>query len=565
MGEFYNMNNEFKSLALAVLLSFIAIYAVNHFFGLTPQNISTKTISETVQSNTPNTSNLVATTEDVMAPKDTQSVLAQDTRLPFQNDAVKGSIRLKGARLDNLYLSRYNVELDNDSAKIELLKPAQTANHYFIDLGWLAQDNNVILPNASSVWVSDTEMLTPNHPAVLSWHNQNGLIITRKISLDDNYMFDVEDTIQNNSDQEIDIFPYALISKNMANYDAPRSVVHEGFSSVVDKTLKEFKYADFKKEKSKSFETKGGWLGFSDRYWFTSLILDRKEKAQFSYKNNGNDNYQADYLGERLVIPAHQTKTYSYKIFAGAKEIKLLDHYAKQQGIHSFDRAVDFGWYYFLTKPFFYILDFLYGFLGNMGWAILLFAALLRLCMFPIANKSFTSMAKMKALQPKLLEIREKYGNNQMLIQQATMELYKKEKINPAAGCLPMFIQIPVFFSLYKVLNIAIEIRHAPFVGWIKDLSAPDPLTISQLLHIYVPGILDIGLWPIFMGLTMWMQQKLNPAPANKDQARMFALMPVFFTFMLGHFASGLVIYWTLSNILSIIQQKAILHKNGVK
>ena len=335
-------------------------------------------------------------------------------------------------------------------------------------------------------------------------------------------------------------------------------------NGVINNTLQEFKYAELDANDSEKFDTKGGWIGFSDRYWFSALILDNQDNVSVTFKNNGDYNYQIDYLGTRLIVPSHKSISYSYRFFSGAKEVKLLDAYTKDNNIPKFDLAVDFGWYYFLTKPFFYILDFLYGFLGNMGWAILLFAALLRLCMFPIANKSYTSMAKMKALQPKINDIREKYGDNQMLIQQATMELYKREKINPAAGCLPLFIQIPVFFSLYKVLNISIEIRHAPFIGWIKDLSAPDPLTLSQILHIYVPGFVDIGLWPIFMGFTMWMQQKLNPIPVNKDQARMFALMPIFFTFMLGHFASGLIIYWTLSNILSIIQQKVIMHKNGV-
>ena len=564
-GDIFDMNNESKSLALAILLSFIAIYAVNQFFGLNQPRISTKKIEQFAQSEANSKSGVVAPTAPVDVFKDIETVLAEDARLPLKNDVISGSIRLKGARFDNLYLQKYNVELNNPSTKVELLKPMQTINHYFADLGWLSLEKNIKLPTANSLWQTDNKELTSENPAVLTWRNNSGLSIARKISLDKNYMFTVEDTIYNETEQDIDIFPYALISRNLKDYVAPRTVVHEGMSSVVDNTLKEFKYADFKKDKNKTAETKGGWIGFSDRYWFASLILNNKDKAQFEYKNNDNDNFQVDYLGERIIIPAGKTEHYTYRFFAGAKEIKLLDSYTKKHNIPKFDLAVDFGWYYFLTKPFFYILDFLYSFLGNMGWAILLFAAILRLCMFPIANKSFTSMAKMKALQPKISEIREKYGNNQMLIQQATMELYKKEKINPAAGCLPMFIQIPVFFSLYKVLNISIEIRHVPFIGWIQDLSAPDPLTISQLLHVYVPGILDIGLWPIFMGLTMWMQQKLNPAPANKDQAKMFALMPVFFTFMLGHFASGLIIYWTLSNIRSIIQQKAIMHKNGVK
>ena len=559
------MKDEFRSLTLAILLSFLAIYAVNHYFGYNTQVINNQSADVTQQAIESQPANDIQLDYNSVEVQDTETVLKNDERLNLKNDVVSGSIRLRGSRFDNLFLNRYNVELDNNNSKIELLKPVLTANHYFADLGWLSLDKQLELPSKSSLWKSDTALLSPKTPAILVWENSSGIKIIRKISLDDNYIFSIQDKIENNSSQEIELFPYALINKNIKDMAIARSVVHEGISAVIDSTLKEFKYSDLKKGESKTFETTGGWLGFSDRYWFASLILENQNKANITVKNIDNNNYQIDYLGSRIVIPPHKTSTYTYTLFAGAKEIKLLDAYRKNRNIPKFDKAVDFGWYYFLTKPFFYILDFLYGFLGNMGWAILLFAAILRLCMFPIANKSFTNMAKMKALQPKLAEIREKYGQNKLLIQQATMELYKREKINPASGCLPMFIQIPVFFSLYKVLNIAIEIRHAPFIGWIKDLSAPDPLTISQLLHIYVPGFIDIGLWPIFMGLTMWMQQKLNPAPANKDQARMFALMPVFFTFMLGHFASGLVIYWTLSNILSIIQQKAIMYKNGVK
>lgn len=562
------MKDDFKSLTLAVFLSFLAIYSVNYFFGLNKTPVAAKPtvkVESTVsQSNSgePVEANIETSVKEF---KTTQEALKEDPRVNIHNNVLAGSIRLVGARFDNLYLQKYNAKLNDDSSKIEFLKPQQTENHHFADLGWLSLDKSIVLPNVSSLWKTEDSELTPEHPITLFWDNGNGIRIIRHISVDKNYLFTIKDTVENNTSNEIDIFPYALINRNIDGMVTERSVVHEGMSAVIDKTLKEVKYAELKKSSDKSFDTKGGWLGFSDRYWFSSFVLGNKDKAQITFKNNDNGNYQIDYLGSRVLIPAHKSHSYIYTFFAGAKEIKLLDKYTKENNIPKFDLAVDFGWYYFLTKPFFYILDFLYGFLGNMGWAILFFAAILRLCMFPIANKSFANMAKMKALQPKLTEIREKYGNNQMLIQQATMELYKREKINPASGCLPMFIQIPIFFSLYKVLNISIEIRHAPFIGWIKDLSAPDPLTLSQMFHIYVPGFLDIGLWPIFMGLTMWMQQKLNPAPTNKDQAKMFALMPVFFTFMLGHFASGLVIYWTLSNILSIIQQKAIMHKNGVK
>jgi YidC/Oxa1 family membrane protein insertase len=558
------MKDEFKSLSLAVLLSFIAIYSVNYFFGINKHSALNEYATKFEQA----VNELESKSEEEVT--GAQSIgdideATEDKRLKFNNNTISGSIRLKGARFDELFLNKYNVSLDENSPKVELLKPIKTPNHYFAEYGWLSLDKNINLPTSTSDWRTDSDEFSKDNTASLVWSDNNGIIISRKISMDNDYLFTITDTITNNTSNELEIFPYARISRNIENLPITRSVVHEGMSAVIDNKLKEFKYSDLKSSESESFESKGGWFGFSDRYWFSAFILNDGEKNKITLKNIDDKNYQMDYLGSRLLVPANKTSSYTYRFFSGAKEIKLLDKYTKQDKINKFDLAVDFGWYYFLTKPFFYILDFLYGFLGNMGWAILLFAAFLRLAMFPIANKSFENMAKMKALQPKLNELKEKYGDNQVLIQQATMDLYKKERINPAAGCLPMFIQIPIFFSLYKVLNIAIEIRQAPFIGWIKDLSAPDPLTLSQILHISLPGFIDIGLWPIFMGFTMWLQQKLNPAPANKDQAKMFALMPIFFTFMLGHFASGLVIYWTLSNLLSIIQQKAIMRKNGVK
>ncbi len=558
------MKEELRSLSIAVILSFVVIYTVNYFFN--PNK--TKELEQELkisQAQDVLSKTSVEAVEKIETFEETKDVIKNDARISFKNNAVLGSIRLKGARFDNLMLERYNKSIDDNTNKVELLSPSKTKNSYFAELGWLSLDSKIILPSSNTLWQTNDTLLSSDKPAVLTWNNGNGLKFIRKISLDENYLFTITDTVENLSGEEVEVFPYALISRNINNSEQTRSVVHEGISSLVNSSLKEFKYSDIDVGENESFDTAEGWVGFSDRYWFSALITPKGEKNKITLKNNDKGNYQVDYLGERKIIANGEAVSYTYKLFSGAKEIKLLDKYTKEKNIHKFDLAVDFGWYYFLTKPFFYILDALYSLLGNMGWAILLFAALLRLFMFPIANKSFVNMAKMKAIQPKIIEIKEKYGNNNMLIQQATMELYKKEKINPAAGCLPMFIQIPVFFSLYKVLNIAIEIRHAPFIGWIKDLTAPDPLTLSVMLHIPLPSFVDIGLWPIFMGITMWIQQKLNPAPANNDQARMLALMPVFFTFMLGHFASGLVIYWTLSNLLSIIQQKAIMHKNGVK
>ena len=555
------MKDESTSLVLAIALSFIAIYTVNFFFR--NNNIIENVRTEQTQAIEVEDSNIVAA-DTATVYETTEDALKEDKRVSFKNSAISGTIRLKGSRFDNVLLEKYTTTIDENSPKVELFSPQNTKNNYFAELGWLSLDKSIKLPNSFDEWTANGETLTPNNPIELVWNNNNGIKIIRKISIDNDYLFTITDRVENNTSTDLEVFPYALISRNIDTSVASRSVVHEGISGIVDGNLKEIKYNKIDKLDSETFDTKSGWFGFSDRYWFSALILNGKEKSKVTVKNNDNGNYQLDYLGSRYNIAAGKHFEHSYKLYSGAKEIKLLDKYTKD-GIKKFDLAVDFGWYYFLTKPFFYILDFLYGFLGNMGWAILLFAAFLRFLMFPVANKSYVSMAKMKALQPKIADIREKYGDNQMLIQQATMELYKRERINPASGCLPMFIQIPVFFSLYKVLNIAIEIRHAPFIGWIKDLSAPDPMTISEMTGFYIPQFLNIGLWPMFMGLTMVIQQKLNPAPANKDQAKMFTFMPIFFTFMMGQFASGLIIYWTLSNLLSIVQQRAIMHKNGVK
>ena len=553
------MKEETKALTLAVILSVAVIFATNLLFpqkAAVPTNLPAEEITTLPQD-----------TEEVVFnenPLTSSEAAARDRRVKIENGALQGSIRLKGARFDELYLSKYKETLAADSANIELFAPSSTKNPYYSEFGWLSSDKSLKLPDSQTLWNLKGSKLTPDTPIVLEWNNGQGLRFVRKISLDKNYMFSIEQTVENNSGKNITLYPYGLISKDMLGSENSHSVVHEGLIGVVDSELQEIKYDSLKDGKTKEFETNGGWAGFSDKYWFSSFILDNTTQAKVKFANTGDKRYQTDFVGSAVTIAPGSVGTQNLKMFAGAKEIKLLDKYTKQLNIDKFDLAVDFGWYYFLTKPFFYILDFLYNLIGNMGWAILLFAALLRFAMFPVANKSYESMSKMKKVQPKLQELQEKYKEDKVKMQQEVMNLYRKEKINPAAGCLPILIQIPVFFSLYKVLNISIEIRHAPFIGWIKDLSAPDPLTLSVITHLPIPSLLDIGVWPILMGITMYIQQKLNPAPTNKDQARMFALMPLIFTFMLGHFASGLVIYWTLSNLLSIIQQRVIMKKIGV-
>jgi len=557
------MQEDIKRLYVTLLIALCALFIFNKLFPKNelPKEEAVKPVAmeDVIQSQKQES---IETKKTKVPTLSVDNALKNDVRINISNNDLYGSLRLKGARIDSLYLKKYKQSIDEDSTNVELLTPAKTENPYYVEFGWISQNDDIKVPDSNTIWKTRQSILTSETPIVLEWDNGQGLRFIRRISVDNNYMFRVQQDVENNSSKDVTLYPYALINRKIENVDLPTSVVHEGMIGVVDNNLKEIKYKDLKKD-SKSFKTTNGWAGFSDRYWFAAFILNDNNKHTVKYSQPSENTFQVDYVGAPMKIQPQAVVSNDVRLFAGAKEIKLLDSYKKMFNIEKFDLAVDFGWYYFLTKPFFYILDFLYHFIGNMGWAILLFAALLRLAMFPVANKSFESMSKMKKVQPKLQSLQETYAEDKVALQKATMELYRKEKINPAAGCLPMLIQIPVFFSLYKVLNIAIEIRHAPFVGWIKDLSAPDPLTISQWAHIPVPSLLDIGVWPIIMGLTMFLQQKLNPAPTNKDQARMFMMLPIIFTFMLGHFASGLVIYWTLSNILALIQQKAIMSKNG--
>lgn len=560
------MKEDVKGLYAAIFLSAVAILAVNWIW---PANeiVEEKPVAEVKIEADVQKQEIESVEDKLYAPSNrkiekVEDVLTQDKRINIENNKISGSIRVKGARFDNLYLNKYKKTLEEDSSAVELLTPSGTLNPYYAEFGWLSNDTSVKVPDSNTKWKAIGNKLTVQTPLTLEWSNGQGIKFVNRISLDENYMFNIEQIVENNSGKNVTLFPYGMVNRVYTS-DVNTAVVHEGMLGVVDGKLREFKSKDLDEGEKKEFTSQGGWTGFGERYWFSAFALNNASKSNVRFSKTAKDTYQTDFVGSAIEIANGSVATNKTLFFAGAKEISLLDDYTKKYDIEKFDLAVDFGWYYFLTKPFFYILDFLYNMIGNMGWAILVFAALLRLAMFPVANKSYESMSKMKKVQPKIQAIQEQYKDDKPRLQQEMMELYKKEKINPASGCLPMFIQIPVFFSLYKVLNIAIEIRHAEFIGWIKDLSAPDPMTISHMTGFPLPGFLDIGVWPILMGITMYLQQKLSPKPANKDQARMFALMPLIFMFMLGQFASGLVIYWTLSNILSIIQQKAIMKKVG--
>ena len=555
------MSDDLKSFCTAVILSVLVVLGVNYFFPK-EKPAQTTTVEEAAVDTATVSAEDAENTQIVYS--NTSDVLKQDERLPIKNDVLDGSIRLKGARFDNISLLKYKQTLADDSKNVVLFNPAKTQDAYFAEYGWLSSDTSLVLPDANTVWtVVGNQKLTPQTPVTLEWENGQGIKFINQISLDEHYLFSLKQSVENNSDKAITLFPYGLLSKQIDPENMSRSVVHEGFTGIINDDLKEIQYAKID-DKGENYEANGGWISFNDKYWFSSFVFNNDAKLKINLHKIKDNTFQLDYRGLPIQVQAGSSASFTSDLYAGAKEIKLLDKYADT--IKKFDLNIDFGWYYFLTKPFFYILDFLYGLIGNMGWAILLFAALLRLMMFPIANKSYESMSKMKKIQPKIMALQAMYKDDKAALQRATMALYQKEKVNPASGCLPLFIQIPIFFSLYKVLNIAIEIRHAPFIGWVKDLSAPDPLTISVWSHIpYIPSLLDIGVWPLIYGLTMILQNKLNPKPANKDQARMFMLMPIVFTLMFAHFAVGLVIYWTLNNVLSLIQQKIIMRKNGVQ
>ena len=486
--------------------------------------------------------------------------------------ALSGSITLQGARIDQIILEGYRETTSPDSSNIVLFSSSGSARPYFAEFGWIAEEGeNLRLPGPATLWQSSASTLSPDQPVLLTWENGEGLRFERTIAIDDDYMFTVTDRVQNVNERAVLLYPYGLIRRTHEPATLGFFILHEGPLGVFNGTLKEIDYDDLRDSRSESIETTGGWIGITDKYWLAALIPDQTTpmRGRFRYKEGlDGEKFQVEYRLTGKTIGSGQAVEITNHLFAGAKVVTLLDRYEEDLGIQRFDLAVDFGWFYFLTKPLFYLIHYLTGYLGNIGLAILSVTVIIKLVFFPLANKSYAAMSRLKKLQPQMMKLREQYGDDKVKLNTEMMGLYKKEGANPLAGCLPIIIQIPVFFALYKVLFVTIEMRHAPFYGWIKDLSAPDPTTFFNLFGLLPytpPEFLLIGVWPLAMGVTMWMQQKLNPAPPDPMQARIMMLLPIVFTFICARFASGLVIYWTWNNILSIIQQWVIMRRMGVK
>ncbi|MFO1243264.1 MAG: membrane protein insertase YidC [Rickettsiales bacterium] len=503
------------------------------------------------------------------APMEREDAKSESPRVTINSNELAGTIALKGARFDDLLLKKYRETVEKDSKNVTLLSPGTTEQAYFAQFGWLGKGTT--LPDAETIWEADHDTLTPGQPVTLTWTNEEGVTFEQVIALDKDFLFTVTQRVKNTSGSELSLSPYGLINRAFNDTSRHFAILHEGPLGVDEGALSEIKYSDLKKDKTIVEDKAESWLGITDKYWLAAIVPPQggKFKATYSYyQSGGHDRYQVDFLSPANSIAAGKEAEDTLHFFAGAKEVMVLDRYAKDYNIPLFDRAVDFGRLYFLTKPMFYALNYFFHLLGNFGLAILLLTICVKALMFPLANKAYHGMSQMKLLMPKMEELKKKYQDDPLKLNQEMMGLYKKEKINPASGCLPLLLQIPVFFALYKVLFVTIEMRHAPFFGWIHDLSAGDPtnvFTLFGLIHWTPPSFLHLGAWPLIMGITMVLQYRLNPKPTDPVQAKMMAWLPYIFTFMLASFPAGLVIYWAWNNTLSILQQTFITRSYNKK
>ncbi len=555
-----------KNVIAAISLSAAVIILYSLFFA--PPVVDQKNIS-----NDKNTSGQNSSSDAPSLAQDEKIIkisrdeaLEENERILFENDKIKGSISLLGSSIDDLTFKNYTNTLNGDD-NVVLLNPKQSENGYYVETGWASTNKNIDLPNSKTLWeIEGNKKLTPNSSVKLSWKNNQNIKFTKEISIDNQYLFDIKQTIENKSDKTYNFYPYGQIIRNTAPDVTNFYILHEGLIGVFDDQLVEEDYDDIE-EKKYSINADTGWLGITDKYWIASLIPENGKsfRSDFDYKNK----FRANFIEtDATEIGANEIKTNSIKAIVAAKEVNVIDDYAETENISKFDLAIDWGWFYFIVKPLFFAIQYFFNLAGNFGIAIIMITACIRLVFFPLANYSFKSMAKMKVLQPEMTRLKELHKEDKMKLQQEMMALYKREKVNPISGCLPIFIQIPFFFAIYKVLFVTIEMRHQPFFGWIKDLSERDPTSIFNLFGLIPwdpPSFLLIGVWPCLMGVSMWMQQKLNPTPPDPVQAKIFMFFPLFLTVILAPFPAGLVIYWTINNILTMAQQYIIIKRTTVK
>ena len=562
------MDNKNVFIAIALSMSVLLFWGA---FVETPKTIDQKSKQNQNQvENDLNVNNNI--TPNINEPTEVKTITREESinkfeRVKIENKNIIGSISLKGGIIDDISFKNYKQNLNNNK-NIEFLNPKETKNGYFVETGWTSIGNGIKVPTINSIWtVKGNKILSENKPIILEWNNGEGIVFKKIIEIDDKYFFKISQEVNNETASSIDLYPYAQITRNKIPDDIQNFYIsHEGFIGVFDEELKEDDYDDIEENKIVR-EANNGWFGITDKYWMTALVPEKGKnfKSTFLYKNAFKANY---ILNNPITIKASSSNSNKLKLFIAAKEVETIDTYAANLKIDKLDLVIDWGWFYFFTKPLFFVIDYLFKFSGNFGLAIILITIGIRLLFFPLANYSFRSMAKMKALQPEMVRLKEVHKEDKMKLQQEMMSLYKKEKVNPASGCLPVLIQIPFFFAIYKMLFISLEMRHQPFFGWIKDLSAQDPTSLFNMFGLIPwdpPSFMVIGVWPILMGMTMWLQQKLNPAPTDPIQAKIFMFFPLFLTIILASFPSGLVVYWTVNNILTIAQQWVIMKKTKIK
>ena len=554
-----------KNVLIAIVLSALVLVFWAAFFEppVTNNPVNESTRNQTQKSDSPS----VETKEiDDAATRD--EAINNVNRIKVENQNIKGSISLQGGIIDDIIFKNYKEKLNSEN-RVAFLNPKNSINEYFIETGWaVGGDQKVSLPLDNTIWkIKGNNVLTPNNPILIEWNNNEGLIFTKKIELDEKFLFKITQKIKNISNNSFQFYPYAQITKKGKPEGRQIYILHEGFLGVFGDELKEEDYDDIEKEKL-TINASKGWLGITDKYWLTALVPEKEKefKAEFLFKDG---KFKANYIiKEAKILNPNNSISNEIKAFVAAKEVAVIDGYAEQLKIDKFDLAIDWGWFYFFTKPLFFIIDYFFKLTGNFGLAIVIITALIRLIFFPLANYSFKSMAKMKMLQPEMVRLKELHKDDKVKLQQEMMGLYKREKVNPVSGCLPVLIQIPFFFAIYKMLYVTLEMRHQPFFGWIKDLSDRDPTSIFNLFGLIPwdpPTFLMIGAWPILMGISMFIQQKLNPTPPDPIQAKIFMFFPIFLTIILAPFPSGLVVYWTVNNILTITQQWIIMRSTKVK